>query len=234
MRTWLLLSLFLNLVGLIGIVWLTQRLGGINYLRYRLGASQHIGAVYQHRVEQLAQLPLPPDATVLLGNSLTQQGNWSELLGRTVYNRGIGGDVTDHLLKRLTPLTQAQPRRVYLLIGINDLLFHPPDYVLRNYRRLLERFRAETPRTEVIVTSLLPVNNEVRRTGIDNVAVRAVNAELPALAAEFDYPFLELHTAFTDATGKLDARFTLDGIHLNGAGYATWVQTLRSAGLESG
>ena len=60
MRTWLLLSLLLNVVGLIGLVWLTQRLGGINYLRYRLGASQNIGAVYQHRVEQLAQLPLPP------------------------------------------------------------------------------------------------------------------------------------------------------------------------------
>ena len=167
----------------------------------------------------------------MLGNSLTEQGNWSELFGKTVYNRGIGGDVTDHLLERLPPITQAHPRRVYLLIGINDLLFHPPGYVLENYRALLERFRAETLQTEVIVTSLLPVNNTVRRTGIDNAAVRAVNAELPALAAEFGYPFFDLHSSFVDADGKLDGRFTLDGIHLNGEGYATWVEALQRAEL---
>lgn len=222
-------SVALNILGLIGLIWLVHRLGGVNYLRYRLAAGPNIGAMYEHKRSQYEELTMEPGATIMLGNSLTEYGDWEEWLSLdTLYNRGIAGDVTDNLLKRLDPIVQARPKRVFLCIGINDLLFHPPEYVLQNYERILERFRQESPTTEVVVTPLLPINNEVRQTGIDPAAILAVNHGLPPLAARYHSPLLEVASKLTDADGRLDARFTLDGIHLNGPAYRIWADALRS------
>ena len=221
------LSVALNLIGLVVLVWLVHRLGGINYLRYRLSAGPTIGAMYEHKRSQLNELNIEPGATIMLGNSLTEYGKWEEWLDLdTLYNRGIAGDVTDNLIKRLDSILAARPKRVFLCIGINDLLFHPPEYVLKNYRRILERFSKESPDTEVVVTPLLPVNNEVRQTGIDNEAVSAVNRGLLPLAAEYNSPLLDVASKLTDSNGQLSASYTLDGIHLNGAAYRIWANTI--------
>ncbi len=46
------------------------------------------------------------------------------------------------------------------MIGINDLSRNVPDsLILRNYRRIVQQIRSESPRTKLYLQSILPTNS---------------------------------------------------------------------------
>ena len=53
-----------------------------------------------------------------------------------------------------------------------------------------------------------------------------LNQELRLLAARTGGVFVDVAAALSDEHGELAAKFTRDGIHLNGSGYAAWARTL--------
>ena len=62
------------------------------------------------------------DRAVFLGNSITDGGEWNELLANPrVKNRGISGDRSSWMLDRLDLIVGGQPRKLFLLIVTNDL-----------------------------------------------------------------------------------------------------------------
>ena len=68
---------------------------------------------------------------IMVGNSITEGGNWKVLLrDTTVINRGISGDVTFGVLNRLKEITDRKPSKLFLLIGVNDLSRNTPDEVI--------------------------------------------------------------------------------------------------------
>ncbi len=224
----LVVSLLANGLALGVGLWSVQRLGGWKYLWYRF-RTQGIGASYVHRKSQLDMLPTKRADIVMWGNSLTRQGEWQEWLPEfVVCNRGIEGDHVAGLMARMDQVVALQPRWVLLMIGVNDLLFHEPDFVLSQYELLLQKLVAALPQSHIIVQSLLPVNNEVRPLGISNEDIDRVNEGLVRLSARYGLRYLDLHALLCDAQGRLDARFTRDGIHINGAAYRIWVQAIRA------
>src|SRR5215470_2383681 len=57
---------------------------------------------YSQRIAIFEQEPIDSGRIIFLGNSITEGGNWKKLLDdSTVINRGIGGDITFGVLKRL-------------------------------------------------------------------------------------------------------------------------------------
>lgn len=71
----------------------------------------------------------------LFGDSHIQFGNWNELLGRTVCNRGIKGDVVEGLISRLG---HASGDTVVIMAGINDIINHRPvKKIIAAYQKLL-------------------------------------------------------------------------------------------------
>lgn len=57
-----------------------------------------------------------------LGNSITDGGEWAELFNnRHVKNRGISADRSGWLLDRLDPIINGHPKKLFLMIGTNDL-----------------------------------------------------------------------------------------------------------------
>lgn len=220
-------SLLLNVLAMAAGLWAVHRLGGWRYLMYRF-QTRGVGAEYAHRKSQLDMLTADGATIVMLGNSLTRQGEWVELLQNArVRNRGINGDHIGGVLDRLDEVVELQPEWLFLMIGINDLLFHEPEFVIRQYEVLLQRLTGTLPHTRIVVQSLLPVNNEVRPLGIRNEDIRTVNAALKELTPRYGCRFLDLHPLFTDAQGRLDARFTEDGIHLNGPAYRIWADAVQ-------
>src|SRR3569833_2708989 len=79
----------------------------------------------EHTAQKLAQFKKEPITTgriMFLGNSITEMGDWKKVLNdTTVINRGIGGDITYGILRRLKDVTDRQPSKVFILIGINDI-----------------------------------------------------------------------------------------------------------------
>ncbi|MEM6964409.1 MAG: hypothetical protein AAF573_06560 [Bacteroidota bacterium] len=107
------LSIFLNVLFIVGFFWLVQRLGGVAYLMSKM-RTNNLAGVYEHRKNHFKKLPMPEDAIVMLGNSLTQSCEWSELLENPkIVNRGIAGDMTGGLLERLEEITRYRPTKIF-------------------------------------------------------------------------------------------------------------------------
>ncbi len=218
----LIASIFLNLLLIFVLAYAVQRLGGPNAILFRI-RNGGITESYQHRTQILENLTIDSSHIVFLGNSLTEYGEWQEFFNnKNIRNRGIAGEFTDGILRRLDPITTGKPKQVFLMIGINDLILHRPPHILSNYRAIVEQIRSKAPKTELIVQSILPVNNEVKNTSLSNEDVLVLNAGIQEIASESNLRYVDLHQKFKDANGNLDAKYTLDGIHLNRAGYELW------------
>lgn len=187
---------------------------------------------YEQRQSMFEQLPDTEGEIIMLGNSITNGGAWEELLGTPrVKNRGISGDNTFGILARMDEVLSSRPAKIFILIGINDIARDtPPEVILANYRRIIQRILNDSPSTSVYVQSLFPTNNSFDRfSGHQNKddQVRAVNAGIAQLAIEYGLTFIDLYPRFQDAEGRLDSLYTNDGLHLLGPGYLKWAEILK-------
>jgi lysophospholipase L1-like esterase len=169
---------------------------------------------------------------LFLGNSITEGGDWRTLLkDSTVLNRGISGDITFGILKRLDEVTRHQPLKVFLLIGINDLAKNiPTAVIIQNIFNIVGRIRTESPKTHIYVQSLLPVNPGHKKfpAGYKKQnEVLEINSQLAKYAEALKYTFVNLHAGFLDDRMALNVLYTYDGLHLNKAGYAHWLAYLK-------
>ncbi|WP_206513055.1 GDSL-type esterase/lipase family protein [Larkinella soli] len=189
--------------------------------------------IYKARVDLFRSLPHSRKDVVFLGNSLTFWADWSDLLGNSRYkNRGIPGDITFGVLERLDEVIQGRPASVFILIGINDLARQIPDSViLANYRRMVRRLKAASPRTQIFFQTLLPTNEGFEKLKSHynrEDHIRFLNNALKAMAPAEGFAVIDLHPHFADEAGKLRREYTWDGVHLTLAGYLKWAEVLRA------
>ncbi|MDO8368974.1 MAG: GDSL-type esterase/lipase family protein [Saprospiraceae bacterium] len=223
MKRLLYLSLFFNLLALGAAGFAVHRLGGFRYVLIRLQHSTE--GLHHHRVQHFERLPERTGSIIFLGDSQTEQAEWHEIFaeGPVVLNRGISGDYTEGLLERLPEIFRHKPLKIFLLIGINDLVFgNSVPEIEMAYRAIVKKIRTESPDTELYLQSVLPVNNGVRKVGAKNEDVLDLNAHIIKIAHDFTVPFLDIATPLKDADGNMAAKFTEDGMHLNGLGYLVW------------
>jgi len=224
MRRWATgLSVLLNLLLIGSALILLQYLGGFRYLTYRLSHPE--SGLYAQRKSLFALLPDRPGALVMLGDSQIEQCEWRELLGDSlpVLNRGITGDGIKGVKDRLDDVLRNRPRLVMLCVGINDLLFKKDiKDIVTDYEAVVHRLRQAQPAPQVLLCSVLPVNNQLRNSGIETASIQRLNAEIKRIATQFALPYLDLFHELSDAEGNLLPACTTDGIHLNGQGYLVW------------
>jgi lysophospholipase L1-like esterase len=167
---------------------------------------------------------------VFLGDSLTESFDLLKHFGRNdLHNRGMSGNLTDHVLYRMDEVTKARPRKVFLMIGINDLYQgNPPDEVYHNIIKILDRLNDESPQTWRYLLSILPVNEERLLSGGSlNVNIYKMNTRLEEYC--MDEPmltFIDLHNDFLGMNGQMDGKYTYDGVHLTSEGYVLWANLI--------
>ena len=173
-------------------------------------------------------LPARPGAVVFLGDSLTDRGAWSEIFdAKEIANRGIAGDTTADILARAPSIAAQQPAKVLLLAGVNDLgAGEAIPTIAGRYGAILDTIHRASPTTVLVCQSALPVRPPLAPEGMTNERIRALNEALRAVAAERSCAFVDVFSALADASGALDATFTLDGVHLTGAGYVAWARAI--------
>jgi len=197
-----------------------------------------IGFIPEHYPQRIAKFKSEPIVTgriIFLGNSITEIGHWAKLTGdTTVVNRGIGGDITYGVLKRLDDIIARRPSKVFLLIGINDIGKDIPDTVIAdNIRKIVVTILQGSPGTKIYVQSLLPLNPDVKNFPQHynkEEHVLRVNAMLPHVLASVNCTYINIFPLLLDDKQRLDAQYTLDGLHLNPKGFAIWVDYLKKQG----
>lgn len=173
-----------------------------------------------------------PDANadskiVFLGDSITIRENWNVLFGISdIYNAGIAGNTTDDVLARLDAVVSARPQKLFLMIGINDLLNGKDvDYVMRNYKTIISRIKTASPSTTIYMQSVLPVNNKILKSETaDSQEIITLNNEISTIADGKMIFFIDLYPSFCGLDNQLYKQYTWDGLHPNSYGYAVWKQ----------
>lgn len=177
----------------------------------------------QHRASQFAALGAAPGRVVFLGDSITQGGLWDEWFPDVaVLNRGIGGERTADVLRRLDTAIN-EPTAVFLLIGTNDVMaLTPLDEIARNVAAILVGIEQRAPGTPVFVQSVMPRGAAYRDE------VHALNRRYAELVAHRPdhVRYVDLWPALATADDVLNPEFTRDRLHLNGLGYRAWVGIL--------
>lgn len=189
---------------------------------------------YYNRVEHFkTEEPIDKKDIVFLGNSLTEGGNWTELLRKkNIRNRGIGGDVAMGVYDRLNQILPGQPKKIFFLIGANDISHDlTVDSIVNAIMQVVDRIQAESPKTKLYLQSLLPINESFGRyklmTGKTNM-IPEINKRLEAIAKERKITFINLFPLFTKpGTSILREELTGDGLHLKEEGYKIWAKALK-------
>jgi lysophospholipase L1-like esterase len=182
---------------------------------------------WHHQVSKFAVLaarPQPRPLIALLGDSITEGFAAEEYLPHHHFaNRGVSGDVSEAVLRRLKEsILDLRPDVVFLLIGTNDIAFGYSDaQIVETVREICARISVVLPGTRIVIQSILPTRADSTRP---NERIRRVNAGLESFARERGLFYLNLYPIVADANGDLSPKYSLDGLHLNGAAYALWAE----------
>lgn len=220
-------SLVLNAVALgVGARTIYLR-GGWEYVKDRwhgAGGNVSLGSdemQYLQRETLFERMPLQKGNLVFLGDSHIAGCEWAEFFPGAL-NRGIGGDTSAGVLKRISSITQLQPRVLFVQIGSNDLpnLGLSPEETVANVGSIVAEIRRSSPATVIVLQGNLPTWSTK-----NNLSARKVNRGLETLADGKRIVYVDLYTPFLEGTA-LDRTLTYDGNHLNGDGYLRWKQLI--------
>lgn len=216
----LIASLLINLLGLCSLFYIADKKGGLSRIVSSLNADAKPS--YLHRTQLFDELSVK-DKIVFLGDSLTENNELNELLGRDdVVNRGISGDTTANLLNRLDRITKDHPPKMFLMIGVNDFITKKPvSEVFDNYTKIVRRIKEKSPQTEIYIQETLRVNNDKSVNKVNNDDVDGLNKDLKSIDGVTVISMENL-----SENGKLKDEYSLDGIHLNGKGYLKWKENI--------
>ncbi|HFA51834.1 MAG TPA: G-D-S-L family lipolytic protein [Bacteroidetes bacterium] len=216
------ISFLLNLLFIAAFLFALNKYGGWKNLWSKIN-NRGVEKLYMHRKNLFEMLPEKDSSIVFLGNSITAYGEWAEFFENiNVVNRGIPGDHCDAVRERLDEIKKLNPKKLFLMIGVNDLAFHPPETVALKYEKLLQALLKKMPETNIYLQSVFPVNNIVSPVPVTNADILKLNKNIEKLAKKYSLTFLDTHSLLLDTDGNLDAKYTLDGIHINGSAYMVW------------
>lgn len=230
-------SISLNILFLTYVIILIPKKGLTSYLmneqllgRYFSNNTRRVGfsSYYLDRRSLFEIIPQSRNDIVFLGDSLIERCEWSEILENpNIKNRGISGDSLYGMLKRLDQVTATRPKKIFLMIGINDVISNQTlEEIVRKYKLALANIKQSSPATQVYIQSVLPVNSRFK-TPVDNNQIFLLNRELRVLAEQFNYQYIDLYSFFT-IDNQLAYRYTNDGLHLNGEGYGAWKEIIKN------
>ena len=179
---------------------------------------------YKHRKSQFDVLSQNEKyKTIMLGDSITDEGSWDELLNNdTIQNRGISGDTTDGVLYRLNSVNK-NIKQVFIMIGVNDIMRgREVDEIFANYLKIIKTFKEKNIKVHIQSTLYI---GETRKSNF-NPKVEELNKRLEKYASENQITFINLNPIFAPQK-VLKKEFTFDDLHLNGTAYKLWAEQIR-------
>ena len=175
----------------------------------------------------LKQLKIKADI-VFFGDSLTYYGDFASVFpNKVVCNLGLKGDTLDGMMDRIEQVRLVQPQKVFLMAGINDVAKCEFDVFQERYNALLIALRGQLPLAEIIVQSLLPVNDFDFSIGCTNTQIIRCNEVIYYLCDKYALEYLDLYNQNVQ-DNLLPKELTVDGIHLSTDAYEHWYNMLKS------
>lgn len=195
-------------------------------------AQSGFGAYYDCRLTAHRKAGIPTGAIVWMGDSITEQGWWSYLTKeRNIINLGIGGDTTPGMLARLPEILEAQPSKIFLMGGVNDLSGNRPvEEISENVRKMLVMVKERAPKCVVYLQSVITPNDDVIAypyAAGKQEQTAELNEHYKALCDEGLAIWVDLRPLLHNEKGEVREELTKDGIHIHPEAYRIWVDHLK-------
>ena len=191
---------------------------------------------YSIKVKEFKQEgKLPSNVIVMYGDSHSEYGgDWNRHFpgAGKIINRGIIGDDSQGMYNRLDLVLPYHPQKIFFECGANDLSHGwTVERVFQGITRVLATIRERSPKTELYVQSVLPLNEEVGTwkylKGKDDLIIQ-LNNKLKEYCTSHALTYIDLYTPLLGAHPKtMKAEYCRDGLHLTEKGYEVWAKTIR-------
>lgn len=133
--------------------------------------------------------------------------------------------------EEMTPedaLAACNAKKVFILLGMNDIGLVGVEGTLENWSVMLQRIREKNPRIEIYIQSGTPIYAGGEKGKLTNENMDRYNALLKQFAKENDCHFVDVASALKDGTGALKPSFCSDEyVHLTDAGSEAWIEVLK-------
>ena len=206
---------------------------------------------FHKRIKEFKNDPIGSNKIVFIGNSITYGlRRWDNKLEvNNIVNRGISGDFSEGIQKRLNEIIYYKPLAVFILIGINDFfrdstvsIYVTPSYVTNNIIAAAETIKKGSPKTKIYLQTILPINTKhnlmSRPKDIRHYYYYLNEDYTPSLNQQINqtnkiirenglFEVVDLHSIFLDGQGELNLKYSDDGLHLNEAGYDHWMNEIK-------
>ena len=190
----------------------------------------------EYKLERYKNMNLTAEkgAVLFAGSSLmemfpVEQFAAADKLPVTVYNRGVGGFVTDELIENIgVCILELEPSKLFINIGTNDLSdsTRSIEAVMSNYGHILETVKTALPDALIYLMAYYPVNYNAAAEEMkpclkirSNEKIALANASVKHLAERFGAKYIDVNAPLKDENGDLRAEFTIEGMHINEDGY---------------
>ncbi|MGN7886639.1 SGNH/GDSL hydrolase family protein [Dyadobacter sp. 22481] len=181
-----------------------------------------LGYVYRDKIAQRFVRIRGNPAIVMYGNSITAQGKWVELLGRTdVMNNALPGQATYHFLQLIqSHVIDLHPKVCFIKGGINDItLGVRQENIQANFKTMLEMLM-QNGITPVVTLTVYEQNEYSSKKEVD-----ALNEFLISFCTQNKITYIDLNRYISDSTG-LRAKYAVDKKHLNTKAYQIWAKEI--------
>ncbi|MCI8553334.1 MAG: hypothetical protein HFJ80_00105 [Clostridiales bacterium] len=127
-------------------------------------------------------------------------------------------------------LGEASFRKVYIMLGLNELGWSYESVFVEKYAQLIDRVRELQPEAIIYIQSVLPVSRQKSDSHeyLTNSKIDHYNALLQQLAEEKGARYLAVNESVGLDGGALPSDATSDGIHLNKTYCLKWLDYLKT------
>jgi len=181
-----------------------------------------LGYIYRDKIAQRFVKLRGNPAIVMYGNSITAQGKWVELLGRTdVMNNALPGQATYHFLQLIrSHVIDLHPKVCFGKGGINEItLGVKQDTIRSNFKTMLEMLM-QNRIAPVVTLTVYERNDPSSKKEVD-----ALNAFLVSFCTQNNITYIDLNRYVSDSTG-LRTEYSIDKKHLNIKAYKIWAREI--------
>ncbi len=188
---------------------------------------------WQKRAKEIENAPQGKYKTIFLGNSLTEMWDVNYYFNdSTILNCGITGDFSEGLLKRCGAITKLKPEKLFIEIGINDMIEKIPlEDICSNYEQLITCIQQESPQTKIYIQSNLPliINRPSLLTDnedVNNLVIKQ-NENLKQLAKKYNCVYVDVYSEMIKEKDRASL-FIWDGLHLTSKAYKIWKDIVKN------
>jgi len=120
-------------------------------------------------------------------------------------------------------------KKVYIMLGINDIAVYGIDGAVGNMETMVERIREASPGVKIFIQSATPMTRDGEKNKLNNRSLVVYDNALEELCKSNGYYYIDVASVMRDGEGFLPDGLSSDNyVHFTDAACVKWIEYLRT------